>query len=303
MKVITRRAALKQGGLYLLGTAACAAFPLIGLGCSQGGVDQEKAVALMQGTRKAAIDNIRLTVVYDNVPYRKGVRTDWGFACLVEGLDKTILFDTGRYDDLLMANLSRLRIAPRQIDTLFLSHDHPDHIGGVMAVLNVRPAVDIVRGESFRSGIKSTAGRPEPTTIEIHRPRRISNQCLSTGEMRSWVRNEHALIILTDHGIIVLTGCAHPGIVEIVEQAIALTRQDVLLVAGGFHLLMDDTSGIRKKTARLKQLGVRYLAPSHCTGSEAMKIMAASFGHRFIESGAGRMITADDLDISKAVSF
>jgi 7,8-dihydropterin-6-yl-methyl-4-(beta-D-ribofuranosyl)aminobenzene 5'-phosphate synthase len=98
-----------------LGTAAYAAFPGFGIGCSPGGVDQEKVSALMQGIRQAAVDAIRLSVVYDNVPYRKDVRTDWGFACLVEGLDKNILFDSGRYDDRLMANLSQLQIAPRQM--------------------------------------------------------------------------------------------------------------------------------------------------------------------------------------------
>ncbi len=89
MKVNTRREALKQGGLYLLGTtAACAAFPVIGLGCSQSAVDQEKAFALTQGARRAAVEPIRLTVVYDKIACRKGVRTDWRFACLVKGLDK-----------------------------------------------------------------------------------------------------------------------------------------------------------------------------------------------------------------------
>ena len=301
MKFITRRQALKKGGLYLLGTAAFTAFPGFGIGCSQSGVDQEKASVLMQDIRKAPAHGIRLTVVYDNVPYRKGVRTDWGYSCLVEGLDKTILFDTGRYDDLLMANLSQLEIAPKQIDALFISHDHPDHVGGAMAVLNARPAVDVALIESFPSGFKNAIEKRGGSAREIGPPRTISNNCLSTGEMRSWVRNEHALIIPTDQGSIILTGCAHPGIVEIVELAKAVTQEDVLLVAGGFHLLMDHASSIRKKTARLKQLGVKHVAPSHCTGSEAIGILAEGFSDRFIQSGAGRIVTADDLRISKRV--
>ncbi len=296
MKFITRREALRQSGLYLLGTAACAAFPGFGIGCSQGGVDPEKAAALMQDTRNAAVAAIRLTVVYDNVPYRQDLRTDWGFACLVEGLDRTILFDTGRYDDRLMANLSRLQIAPTQIDTLFLSHNHPDHVGGALAVLNARPAIDVALPASFPSGFKNAISKRGGTASACRHPRKITNHCLSTGEMHSWVRSEHALIILTDQGTIVLTGCAHPGVVEIVEQTKALTQRDVLLVAGGFHLLMDSASSVRKKAARLKQLGVRHVAPSHCTGSEAMEILAEAFGDRFIQSGAGRAVTADDLN-------
>lgn len=299
MKSLTRREAIKKSGLFLLGTAACSTFPGFGAGCSQGVVDQKKASDLMQSTRKAAIDDIRLTVVYDNVSYRKGLLTDWGFSCLVEGLDKMILFDTGRYDDLLMTNLSKLQIAPQHIDAIFLSHDHPDHTGGVMTVLQSRPDIDVALVESFPSGFKNAIGKQRAAAMETKHPCKISNNCLSTGEMRSWVRNEHALIILTDRGTIILTGCAHPGVVEIVEHTKAVTNQDVLLVMGGFHLLMDGASSIRKKAARLKQLGVQHVAPSHCTGSEAMGILAEAFGNRFIESGAGRVVTVDRLDISK----
>ncbi len=298
MKVMTRRQALKQGGRCLLGSVACAAFPGFGMSCSRDGLDPEKAGALMQDMREADVGALRLTIVYDNVPFRKGVRTDWGFSCFVEGLDKTILFDTGRYDDLLMANLSRLEIAPRQIDALFLSHDHPDHVGGVMAVLRARPAAEVALIESFPSGFNNAIEKRGGTAREIDPPRTISNNCLSTGQMRSWVRNEQALIILTDRGTIVLTGCAHPGVVEIVARAKALTRQEVLLVAGGFHLLRENASSIRTTAARLKQLGVRHVAPSHCTGSEATGILAEAFGNRFIASGAGRIITADDLKIA-----
>ena len=298
MKVMTRRQALKQGGRCLLGSVACAAFPGFGMSCSRDGLDPEKAGALMQDMREADVGALRLTIVYDNVPFRKGVRTDWGFSCFVEGLDKTILFDTGRYDDLLMANLSRLEIAPRQIDALFLSHDHPDHVGGVMAVLRARPAAEVALIESFPSGFKNALVKRGATARECRHPSKLSNNCLSTGEMRSWVRNEQALIILTDRGTIVLTGCAHPGVVEIVARAKAVTRQEVLLVAGGFHLLRENASSIRTKAARLKQLGVRHVAPSHCTGSEATGILAEAFGNRFIASGAGRIITADDLKIA-----
>lgn len=299
MKSITRREAIKKSGLFILGTAACATFPGLGSGCSQDEMNPEKVRDLVSGTGKAAIDDIRLTVVYDNVPYRKGLLTDWGFSCLVEGLDQIMLFDTGRYGDLLMTNLSKLQIAPRHIDTIFLSHDHPDHTGGVMTLLQSRPDTDVALVESFPSGFKKALGKQGATAIEIKHPCKLSNNCLSTGQMRSWVRNEHALIILTNRGAIILTGCAHPGVVETVERTKALTHQDVLLVMGGFHLLMDGSSSIRKKAARLKQLGVQHVAPSHCTGSEAMGILAEAFGHRFIESGAGRVVTGDDLDISQ----
>lgn len=103
------------------------------------------------------------------------------------------------------------------------------------------------------------------------------------------------MIIPTDRGSIILTGCAHPGVVDIVEQTKAITKQDIVLVAGGFHLLRDDASSIRRKAEKLRELGIRNIAPSHCSGSEAIGILAEVFGNQFIESGVGRVITAPDL--------
>ena len=114
--------------------------------------------------------------------------------------------------------------------------------------------------------------------------------------MKSFIRNEQSLVILTDHGSIVLTGCAHPGVVEIVERAKSVTKQTVLLVAGGFHLLADYGSSLEKIASRLKALGVQYVAPTHCSGEEARSVMAKVFGDKFLEGGVGRVIFAKDLD-------
>jgi 7,8-dihydropterin-6-yl-methyl-4-(beta-D-ribofuranosyl)aminobenzene 5'-phosphate synthase len=298
MEPITRRKAIKKAGRFLLGAFAYSLSPLSGTGCSQREVDTALASRLMRDTQKAKIDDIRFTILYDNVPYKKGLRTDWGFSCLVEGLDKTILFDSGRYDEIFLSNLSKLNVDLKRIDELFLSHDHPDHIGGVMKVLNARPDINISLVESFPWGFKKAVSKKGGHVSETDHPCNISRNCLSTGEMTSAVKNEHALIIPTDQGSIILTGCAHPGVVEIVEQTKAITKQDVLLVAGGFHLLMDDASSIRKKAERLKQLGVRNIAPSHCSGGEAIGILAEIFGDRFLRSGAGRIISVSDFTLS-----
>lgn len=302
MKPITRREAIKKSGRLLLGASACSLIPGFGTGCSPCEVDTELASRLMRETQKAKIGDIRFTILYDNVPYKDGLRTDWGFSCLVEGVDRTILFDAGRYDDIFLSNLTQLSVDLNRIDELFLSHDHPDHIGGVLKLLEARPDLKISLVESFPWGFKKAVGKRGGNVRETDHPCTIGRNCLSTGEMASAVKNEHALIILTDQGSIILTGCAHPGVVDIVEQTKAITQQDILLVAGGFHLLMDDASSIRKKAERLKRLRVRNVAPSHCSGGEAIGILADVFGARFLKSGAGRVLTFNDLDLSPGIT-
>jgi 7,8-dihydropterin-6-yl-methyl-4-(beta-D-ribofuranosyl)aminobenzene 5'-phosphate synthase len=104
---------------------------------------------------------------------------------------------------------------------------------------------------------------------------------------------EQALVIQTGDGIVVITGCAHPGIVEMVTQARALAGGPVRLVLGGFHLGDKSASQIRSIIADFRQLGVEQVAPAHCTGERAIAMFAALYGDSYIEAGAGRVIVVE----------
>jgi 7,8-dihydropterin-6-yl-methyl-4-(beta-D-ribofuranosyl)aminobenzene 5'-phosphate synthase len=295
MPSINRRDAIKKGGRLLMGLGLGTCIPAMLCGCSDQEVSQKSIANLMKGSQIADAGKLKLTVLYDNVSHAEGLHADWGFACLVEGLDKTILFDTGRYANILMSNMETLGIDPRSVDEVVLSHDHPDHIGGTIKLIESRPEVKITLVKSFGSGFKNALKKYGARICEVDSPHRVTNSVLTTGEMKDFVRNEHSLIILTSMGSVVLTGCAHPGVVDIVQRAKLISRQEVLLVAGGFHLLRDYGSSLRHIVQQLKDLGVRHVAPSHCTGSEAGALFAAVFGKGFIDSGVGRIIRAADL--------
>ena len=85
----------------------------------------------------AAIDELRITVVYDNNPYKEGLTTSWGFACVIKGAEKTILFDTGGNSAVLLDNMQQLGMDPKEIDVVVLSHIHGDHVGGLNGFLQV----------------------------------------------------------------------------------------------------------------------------------------------------------------------
>ena len=102
--------------------------------------------------------------------------------------------------------------------------------------------------------------------------------------------SEQALILQTPKGLVVITGCAHPGIDRIAETAIRLTGQNIHLLLGGFHLMQKSRAAINAIIRRLKALGVEKVAPSHCTGDEATAQFRQAWGKDFVEGGLGAVI-------------
>ncbi|HHE48055.1 MAG TPA: MBL fold metallo-hydrolase, partial [Candidatus Acetothermia bacterium] len=84
-----------------------------------------------------------LTILYDNYPFCPGLRTAWGFSCLVELGEQTILFDTGGSADILLSNMRALGIDPGRIQKVVLSHIHGDHVGGLFGLLEENNAVTV----------------------------------------------------------------------------------------------------------------------------------------------------------------
>jgi 7,8-dihydropterin-6-yl-methyl-4-(beta-D-ribofuranosyl)aminobenzene 5'-phosphate synthase len=130
--------------------------------------------------------------------------------------------------------------------------------------------------------------------VEIHDPVKICRGVYSTGQLGTWIR-EQALILGTDRGLIVITGCAHPGIVEIIRKSKELLGGEVLLAMGGFHLVRSSAAQIGAVITGLREAGVIYAAPCHCSGDEARDQFSLEYKQHYIDIGAGRVLTGDNL--------
>ncbi len=254
----------------------------------------KKEQAMDEEIETTGIEGLKITVVYDNRVYEEGLKPAWGFACLIEGLDKKILFDTGDDGKILLSNMKTLGIDPKQIETVVLSHEHGDHVGGLASFLSANPNVTVYVLRSFPPSIKNEAKGHGAEVVEVAGPAKISEHALSTGEMGTMIK-EQSLVIPTDRGLIVITGCAHPGVVDIVKKAKELTNQEVLLVMGGFHLLGHSDAQLKKIISQFKELGVRYAAPCHCSGDRAIELFAQEYGEHFIQIGVGRTVELSKL--------
>ncbi|MFN2271373.1 MAG: MBL fold metallo-hydrolase, partial [Anaerolineae bacterium] len=209
----------------------------------------------------------------------------WGFACLV-GDD--LLFDTGGDAGRLLSNMERMGIDPMGIGTVLLSHAHGDHTGGLGGLLNTGACPTVYVPRSFPQRFKADV-RTITALVEVDGPEEIRPGIHTTGEVGIRLV-EQALAVETASGLVVVTGCAHPGVVELVRRAKEHVGGEVALVMGGFHLGSARRRQIERIIADFRDLGVRQVAPCHCTGGQAIRVFAEAYGDDFVKVGVGRLV-------------
>jgi 7,8-dihydropterin-6-yl-methyl-4-(beta-D-ribofuranosyl)aminobenzene 5'-phosphate synthase len=229
--------------------------------------------------------SLTITILYNNVGYDPSLETAWGFSALVERNGETLLFDTGGDGAILMRNMGALDVDPEQIQSVVLSHIHGDHIGGLNALLNTGIQPTIYVPPSFPTNYKNSL-KQSTSIVEVEPGQSIIEGLFTTGEMGTSIP-EQALIIRTTKGMVIITGCAHPGIVNLVDRAIQLVGDPVYLVMGGFHLGGASNAQISSILEAFRRMGVQKVAPSHCTGDVAIGMFRDEYGDDFIESGVG----------------
>jgi 7,8-dihydropterin-6-yl-methyl-4-(beta-D-ribofuranosyl)aminobenzene 5'-phosphate synthase len=235
-----------------------------------------------------------ITVVYDNNAYGKGLETAWGFSCLVEGMEKTVLFDTGGEGKILLANMDKLGIAPQEIDAVVVSHIHGDHAGGLHSLLTENRRIVSYLPGSFPEPFFRDTKKRGSRVIAVSGALKICDGVYSTGELGT-LPVEQSLVVRTAKGLVIITGCAHPGIEKVVRTVKERFGGAILLVLGGFHLTGSGREEIEAVIASLKALGVRHVAPCHCTGDTARKLFKKAFGAGFVDVGVGKVIGTDQL--------
>ncbi|RLE36239.1 MBL fold metallo-hydrolase [Candidatus Acetothermia bacterium] len=225
-----------------------------------------------------------ITIIYDNRTARDGLYPGWGFSALVE-LDGTrLLFDTGGDKIVLEHNADALGIDLKGTDYLFLSHEHCDHIGAISSALH--KGLTVVYPDSFSAGFKKRIADEKLTGIPVEEPIEFSPGFRSTGELGDEIK-EQSLIVAGKDGPVLITGCAHPGIIRIARVATELSGRPPSLVIGGYHLGSKTDSEVEGIAEFLKRLGVKRVAPCHCTGERAMNLLRGSLGFEYIDVKAG----------------
>lgn len=216
---------------------------------------------------------MKVTIVFDDYAWKEGLTADKGFSAVIDAHGKRILFDAGSNGIILLNNLKKLEIDPKSINELFLSHNHFDHIGGLSAFLNHNNDVKIYVPRSLR-GIHNAK---EVNSIGPE-SQSLNKNFYTTGEID---KIEQSLVIDTPKGLVILTGCSHPGIEKILERANKFGKPFAMI--GGFH-----------DWANYEVLdNLKFVCPTHC--SKHRQAISEYFPNKYLVGGVGRVLDTEEL--------
>ncbi|HDQ06889.1 MAG TPA: MBL fold metallo-hydrolase [Candidatus Bathyarchaeota archaeon] len=238
--------------------------------------------------------SVKITTLVDNDAWMIGLASSWGLSLYVEidyGEERhRILMDTSGSSDVLFTNIRKLGVNLSDVEAVFISHWHMDHCGSLSHVLPLlRPQTPVYVPSLNPSGIR-TVREAEGTPIVCSNSLSLMDGVMSTGEMIGGV-SEHSLVInLRDKGLVVLAGCSHPGIVNIVKRAQQVSGvSKVYAVIGGFHI------SSKREGAHvaefLQKSDVKLVSPCHCTGASARDAIADIIKSRCVKNGSGKVWT------------
>jgi len=272
---------------------------------------------------------MKITTLSENTANSGGFLAEWGLSILVETDEANVLLDTGAGIS-ASYNADILGIDLSKIDKIVLSHGHYDHTGGLRQLLRrMRKEVEIIahpdvwvpkyyrHAQTIRyCGIPFQ--RPELETLGANfnltmKPVKITDDIMTTGEVpmvnnfeeidpdtlvkedAGWqpdkLRDDQALIINTEPGLIVILGCAHHGIINTLHHAQQLTGvKRIYMVLGGCHLMDATKERVQRTITALRELDIQKIGVSHCTGLSAGALMSQQFGDRFFFNNAGTII-------------
>ena len=216
----------------------------------------------------------------------------WGVSFLI---DEDVLFDTFGDPGVLLNNMRRLNVDGAKIKHIVLSHDDWDHIGGLWYLIDRRKDITVYICPGFKQDIKERIASFGVRIVEVERLTQIKEDVFSSGPIQTLYEgkliSEQALVLKFLKKLTVVTGCAHPGIVNIIDVVHkSFVKEKVFFVIGGLHLKDAPVPQIEEVILALKSRGISRIAPTHCTGKKATKALRKEYGIDFREVGAGTII-------------
>ncbi|MCY0882266.1 MBL fold metallo-hydrolase [Acidianus infernus] len=273
------------------------------------------------------LSELKITILSDNfvstiIPPLIG---EWGFSALIEADGTKILYDVGNSGYPVLYNAEKLGIDLSKVDYIVLSHGHSDHTGGFSnpkLVKKLEGKIVIAHPSVFEKKLLNWSGKLEyigiPMSLDemekhfhvilTSQPLEITEGVIFSGEVKRYgydeytsglftardssisgdhMKDDAALYMNTEKGLVILTGCGHSGILNIINHAKEVTSENVYAALGGFHLLSSPKDKVVNVSEELLKLG--KVGPAHCSGN-LIKSLIAEHKDKFLDAGVGKVI-------------
>jgi len=252
---------------------------------------------------------------------QKPFASEHGFSALVDTGECYILFDTGA-SDVFLKTMKILNLNPTRIKDVVLSHGHYDHVGGMRYLRGkgnftvwtkrsvflpnysrkrftginwerLNGSFQFVELESNAQQICGSvfAWGPAPMVNDFEEPDPKFRVIQNGKTIRNFFEEELSLVIDSEGGLTILTGCAHRGIVNIAQGAQIFFKKGIRLILGGFHLSGATLEKIQRVVGALNELGVERVMPCHCSGERAIQVFREKFKGAVLSCGTGTEIS------------
>lgn len=271
---------------------------------------------------------MKITVLMENTSNCQTLLAEHGLSLYIETKNETILADTGQSDK-IVENANLLGIDLRKINYLVISHGHYDHAGGLLSLLpyctNVPIFMQKTAGNAYYHGERYIG--IDPHILELPQLRLVdgsfainenldlfaeisgrrfwpkSNLELSEREadvnIQDNFKHEQCLVIHEDGVKVLISGCAHNGILNILDRFYELYACYPDKVFSGFHMMKKgdytpEEQEIILQTAReLKQYPTVFYT-GHCTGQKAFDLMKEVMGDQLVQIHGGDCINTKE---------
>ncbi len=264
---------------------------------------------------------MKITTLIDNIVYKTGLVSEHGFSVYIESGDKKILFDTGQ-TGIFTKNASYLGIDISSIDYCILSHGHFDHTGGLFEFCKINSKAKILlkreallqkcNSKKIYNGIPFSSNIFDNRIVFTNEGYKITEEIIIIPEIKIYnstdthmknmlikkgnefipdeFEDEQFLILKKADNIIIISGCSHRGITNIVKSAADRFKLPVELVIGGFHLNGEEEETVIRIIDELNCLNISQIGVSHCTGVEKYPVLGKYFKGKLFYNFTGKII-------------
>jgi 7,8-dihydropterin-6-yl-methyl-4-(beta-D-ribofuranosyl)aminobenzene 5'-phosphate synthase len=258
--------------------------------------------------KRATVSQLKITTLSTMLVNGKGIG-EWGYSALIEVDGRKILFDTGSRPETVLMNAQEMGIDLSDVQDVFLSHNHWDHVGGLLTLRkelkkrnpNALSRIHVGEGIfSKRVNSENTilAIRDELEADQVEFIIYANQQELFPGvwitgpinrihDERNWSGNgkietdsgliedtipeDQSLVIDTEDGLVLISGCGHAGLINTLEHASANgNNKKIFTIIGGFHLFAASEEQLKWTATKLKEFGLSKIIGGHCTGINAL---------------------------------